>query len=89
MGITYYPTDTVHGLHINTLWGLVLDGWGLFNLVEGGVDHEILGIHQVRSGPHQTFWDVAFLAFGAAMHAGGWALQRTAPRPGAAKPAPS
>ena len=36
------------------LWGWILVGWGLFNLVEGIVDHHILGIHHVRSGPDQT-----------------------------------
>ena len=30
-------------------WSLV--GWGLFNLVEGVVDHHILQIHHVRRGP--------------------------------------
>ncbi|MFE2512806.1 DUF2243 domain-containing protein [Streptomyces naganishii] len=46
------------------LWGWILTGWGLFNLVEGLLDHQILGIHHVRSGPYQAWWDAAFLAFG-------------------------
>jgi uncharacterized membrane protein len=58
------------------LWGWVLAGWGLFNLVEGLIDHEILGIHHVRSGPHQTAWDVGFLALGAVLVAAGWLVQR-------------
>jgi uncharacterized membrane protein len=58
------------------LWGWVLVGWGLFNLVEGIVDHEILGIHHVRSGPHQTTWDLGFLALGAVLVATGWFVQR-------------
>jgi uncharacterized membrane protein len=60
------------------LWGWMLVGWGVFNVVEGLVDHHLLGIHHVRSGPHQTVWDVAFLAVGAALVAGGWLLQRGA-----------
>lgn len=60
------------------LWGWVLVGWGVFNVVEGLVDHQVLGIHHVRSGPHQTAWDVAFLAVGLALVAGGWLLQRGA-----------
>jgi uncharacterized membrane protein len=60
------------------LWGWIVVGWGVFNLVEGLVDHQILGIHHVRSGPHQTAWDVAFLALGALLVAGGWLLQRGA-----------
>jgi uncharacterized membrane protein len=45
--------------------GWVLLGWGAFNLVEGLIDHELLGIHHVRDdlgGP--VGWDLAFLAFG-------------------------
>lgn len=57
------------------LWGWVLVGWGVFNLVEGLVDHDVLGIHHVRSGPNQTLWDLSFLALGAVLVAGGWLLQ--------------
>jgi uncharacterized membrane protein len=60
------------------LWGWVLAGWGLFNLVEGIIDHQLLGIHHVKSGPHQTLWDMSFLAFGLVLLVGGWLLQRTA-----------
>ena len=56
------------------LWGWVLSGWGVFNLVEGLVDHQILGIHHVRSGPHQLWWDLGFLALGAVLLVGGRAL---------------
>jgi uncharacterized membrane protein len=68
------------------LWGWVLVGWGLFNLVEGVVDHEILGIHHVRGGPDQLWWDLGFLALGAVLVVAGWLLQRGAallaqPRP--------
>src|SRR5215207_9297441 len=31
--------------------GQLLFGWGLFNLIEGLVDHQLLGIHHVREGP--------------------------------------
>ena len=58
------------------LWGWVLAGWGVFNLVEGIVDHQLLGIHHVREGPHQVAWDVGFLLLGAALVLGGWLLQR-------------
>ena len=60
------------------LWGWILFGWGVFNLVEGIVDHHILGIHHVRAGPHQAWWDLGFLLFGALLVAGGWLLQRNA-----------
>jgi uncharacterized membrane protein len=61
------------------LWGWVLVGWGLFNVVEGLIDHQILGIHHVHGGPHQTWWDVGFLLLGVAFIAAGWSLQRGVP----------
>jgi uncharacterized membrane protein len=45
--------------------GSILVGAGLFNLIEGIIDHHILGIHYVHSGPHHLLWDIAFLASGA------------------------
>jgi uncharacterized membrane protein len=60
------------------LWGWVLVGWGLFNLVEGVVDHHVLGIHHVRAGAHQLWWDLGFLALGAVLAVAGWLLQRGA-----------
>jgi len=47
------------------LFGSMLAGWGLFNFVEGIVDHQILGIHHVLPGhPHQLWFDLLFLAVG-------------------------
>jgi uncharacterized membrane protein len=60
------------------LWGWILVGWGLFNLVEGIVDHQILGIHHVHGGPDQLWWDMAFLLLGAVLVGFGWVLQRGA-----------
>jgi uncharacterized membrane protein len=48
--------------------GLLLAGWGGFNLVEGVVNHEILGLHHVRDdlgGP--IGWDLGFLGFSAVL----------------------
>jgi uncharacterized membrane protein len=59
------------------LLGLLLAGWGLFNLVEGIVDPHLLGIHHVKSGANQLLFDLAFLALGALLLAGGWALYRS------------
>ncbi|WP_346623580.1 DUF2243 domain-containing protein [Blastococcus montanus] len=62
--------------------GLVLVGWGLFNLVEGLVDHQILGIHHVRDdlgGP--LVWDLGFLASGVLLIAVGWLLHRRGAAP--------
>ncbi|MEV6599906.1 DUF2243 domain-containing protein [Actinoplanes sp. NPDC051346] len=60
------------------LWGWILVGWGMFNLVEGVVDHHILGIHHVHPGPGRLWWDLGFLALGAALVAAGWLTQRGA-----------
>jgi uncharacterized membrane protein len=58
-------------------FGLVLAGWGLFNLVEGLVDHQILGVHHVRDDLGAPLsWDLAFLASGVLLIAGGWLLHR-------------
>jgi uncharacterized membrane protein len=61
--------------------GLVLAGWGLFNVVEGLVDHQILGVHHVRDDLGAPLsWDLAFLLFGALLIAGGWLLHRRGAR---------
>ena len=47
------------------LLGALLAGWGVFNVVEGLIDHHLLGLHHVRPGhPHQLLFDLLFLAFG-------------------------
>jgi uncharacterized membrane protein len=58
--------------------GLLL-GVGWFNLVEGIIDHQILGVHHVRPGPHQLAYDLGFLIFGALLLWGGRALALGAP----------
>ena len=60
------------------LAGLMLAGWGLFNVVEGLVDHHLLGLHHVRTGAHELTYDLAFLALGLALLLAGLALARTA-----------
>lgn len=44
--------------------GALLMGAGLFNLVEGIIDHHILGIHHLKPGAHEMLWDLGFLASG-------------------------
>jgi uncharacterized membrane protein len=44
--------------------GAMLAGWGLFNLIEGVIDHQLLGLHHVRPGDGQAVWDAAFLMSG-------------------------
>lgn len=62
-------------------FGTLLAGWGLFNLVEGLLSHQILGLHHVRDdlgGP--LSWDLGFLASGVALLLVGILLRRSAPR---------
>jgi uncharacterized membrane protein len=61
--------------------GGVVAGWGGFNLVEGLVDHQLLGVHHVRDdlgGP--LAWDLGFLVLGAALVATGWLLMQSGTR---------
>jgi uncharacterized membrane protein len=39
-------------------------GWGLFNLVEGTINHHVLHIHHVTETPNHLLWDLAFLGSG-------------------------
>lgn len=59
------------------LLGLMLIGWGLFNVVEGLIDHQILGIHHVRGWEPNTAWDVGFLLSGPVLGLVGWLLIRS------------
>jgi uncharacterized membrane protein len=62
-------------------FGMLLAGWGAFNVVEGLVDHQILGIHHVRDDLGAPLgWDLAFLAFGAVLVAIGVAMARSGER---------
>ena len=46
--------------------GLVLAGWGIFNVVEGLVNHQLLGVHHLRDDLGAPLgWDLGFLALGA------------------------
>ena len=60
------------------LWGWMLSGWGWFSLIEGLIDHEILGIHHVYSGANQTLWDMLFLVSGVIFILAGWSIARRA-----------
>jgi uncharacterized membrane protein len=58
-------------------FGLMLAGWGIFNVVEGLVDHQVLGVHHVRDDLGAPLsWDLGFLVFGVLLVLGGWALHR-------------
>src|SRR3954454_16047008 len=72
---------TAHRGHL--LWsnkllaGTLLIGWAIFNLVEGIIDHDLLGVHHVSEQMPRSqwiVWDIGFLVWGAAMLSGGWRL---------------
>jgi uncharacterized membrane protein len=48
------------------LAGSLVAGWGLFNLVEGTIDHHLLGLHHVHPGDGQLAWDAGFVLIGGA-----------------------
>jgi uncharacterized membrane protein len=58
--------------------GQLLLGWGIFNLVEGLIDHHVLDLHHVRDLPaHVPAYDWAFLIVGGLVFIGlGWTLSR-------------
>ena len=61
------------------LLGWMAVGWGVFNVIEGVVDHHLLRIHRVNpNAADPLLWDLGFLAFGVALIVGGWLLQRSA-----------
>jgi uncharacterized membrane protein len=65
------------------LVGTLLIGFGLFNCVEGIVDHQLLGVHHVNElVPRETwiYWDVGFLAWGAVMLLAGGLVVRSGRR---------
>lgn len=57
--------------------GSLLFGAGLFNVIEGIIDHQILGIHHVKPGPNQLAWDIGFLLLGAGLALVGWIVLRS------------
>jgi uncharacterized membrane protein len=61
--------------------GAAFGGWGLFNFVEGLIDHQLLGLHHVHPGEHQLAWDLGFLASGLLLMALGFRAVRRGRRP--------
>ncbi|MFC0134318.1 DUF2243 domain-containing protein [Massilia eurypsychrophila] len=71
------------------LAGSMLMGFGIFNVVEGIVNHHILQIHHVNEtvpANQWIYWDGGFLLWGAAMLIGGRLLLNAGKRDTAAPP---
>ena len=62
------------------LLGAMLAGWGLFNLVEGLIDHHILHVHHVLERAGLSVWDWAFLGSGVVLMLAGWGMIRSGQR---------
>ena len=92
-GLFHMSTYIFTALGLYTLWrysrknhirwsgkllpGAMLIGFGVFNLVEGLIDHHFLGLHHVNETvPREQwiYWDLAFLGWGFTMLVGGWLL---------------
>jgi uncharacterized membrane protein len=64
-------------LDTRSFLGSLLLGWGLFNLVEGVIDHLVLGLHHVvENAPNHLPADLAFLASGVVLIVVGWGMIR-------------
>lgn len=70
-----------------TFAGSLLLGWGIFNLVEGIIDHHILGIHHVVEKLGLSIYDYLFLLVGAVFAFIGTLLVRQGRQDSAASPA--
>jgi uncharacterized membrane protein len=76
--LLWQPTSAGYRISRRGAVGLLLTGWGTFNLVEGLVDHHILSIHHVRDDvADPLWWDLGFLAVSAVLVAAGVALWRS------------
>ncbi len=61
-----------------TFLGANFLGWGLFNFVEGIINHHILHVHHVVESHGQSLFDYLFLASGVILILGGWSAIRSA-----------
>lgn len=62
------------------LLGTILMGFGIFNVVEGLINHQLLGLHHVNETvPKQQwiYWDIGFLVAGTLLIVIGWQICRT------------
>jgi uncharacterized membrane protein len=60
-----------------TFVGAWFAGWGVFNTIEGVIDHLVLGMHHVNEyAANRLAWDLAFQASGIVLIVLGWLLVR-------------
>jgi uncharacterized membrane protein len=63
-----------------TFVGSLALGWGLFNVIEAIINHQLLGIHHVRHGDGEFAWDMGFLGLSATLIVVGLVIMRE-PKP--------
>ena len=59
-------------LSTSVLIGAFCIGAGMFNVVEGILDHHVFQIHHVKPGAHQLAWDLSFIGAGILSIVIGW-----------------
>jgi uncharacterized membrane protein len=67
-------------LSTRTFVGSLALGWGIFNLVEGIINHHLLHLHHVTETANHLAWDIAFLISGVVLIAVGWTAIRAGRR---------
>ncbi|NJL83936.1 MAG: DUF2243 domain-containing protein [Chloroflexaceae bacterium] len=66
-------------LSTRTFLGSLILGAGLFNLIEGIINHHLLAIHHVKAGSSQLAFDLGFLGAGLLLAVVGWLLVKSEP----------
>ncbi len=68
IGVWWLLADARRGVLLpssGSFAGQLMVGWGVFNLIEGIIDHHLLGLHHVRDLPmHIPAYDGIFLGIG-------------------------
>ena len=66
-------------LPVRALVGLMVAGWGAFNVVDSVLSHWVLGLHHIREDVAEPFWwDLGFFVLALVLVATGVALWRSA-----------
>lgn len=61
-------------LSASTFIAALMIGFGGFNCLEGLIDHQLLGIHHVRSGAYTLIYDLAYLVISGVIAIAGWVI---------------
>lgn len=57
--------------------GGLLTGWGIFNLIEGTINHHLIKLHNVKElSPNPETWNTGFLVFTVFLFITGWILMK-------------